>query len=258
MSGTSRAGRNARSEKRRRGPLLLTLTGVMLVAVSLGFYGAFHRSLYTARQDFVKLARQVQLSVPAVSDEAQPSPYMELLKQNRDLVGWIKIEQTTVDYPVVQTPHEPEYYLRRNFKKEYSIAGTPFLDGACEMEEGLLLILYGHNMNDGSMFAALQGYLDVEYWEDHSVIRCDSLTQAREYEVMAVLCFAATTEANEAYYTVPQNEEEFTEYVRRVRRDALYGTGLDAAWGQQLLALSTCDRRDSNARILVIARSMEE
>lgn len=230
----------------------------MLVAVSLGFYGAFHRSLYTAQQDFVKLARQVQLSVPAVSDEAQPSPYMELLKQNRDLVGWIKIEQTTVDYPVVQTPHEPEYYLRRNFKKEYSIAGTPFLDGACEMEEGLLLILYGHNMNDGSMFATLQGYLDAEYWEDHSVIRCDSLTQAREYEVMAVLRFAATTEANEAYYTVPQNEEEFTEYVRRVRRDALYGTGLDAAWGQQLLALSTCDRRDSNARILVIARSMEE
>ena len=86
----------------------------MLVAVSLGFYGAFHRSLYTAQQDFVKLARQVQLSVPAVSDEAQPSPYMELLKQNRDLVGWIKIEQTTVDYPVVQTPHEPEYYLKRS------------------------------------------------------------------------------------------------------------------------------------------------
>ena len=68
------------------------------------------------------------------------------------------------------------------------------------MEEGLLLILYGHNMNDGSMFATLQGYLDAEYWEDHSVIRCDSLTQAREYEVMAVLRFAATTEANEAYY----------------------------------------------------------
>lgn len=258
MKGTSGTYRNARHGKRRRGPLLLALTGAMLVAASLGIYGAFHCSLHTARQDFAKLARLVQMSAPAARDEVQPSPYMELLKQNRDLVGWIKIEQTAVDYPVVQTPQEPEYYLRRNFEKEYSIAGTPFLDGTCEMEGGPLLILYGHNMNDGSMFAALQGYLNAEYWEAHPVIRCDSLTQVREYEVMAVLRFAATTEANEAYYTVPQNEEEFTEYMRRVERDALYSTGLDAAWGQQLLALSTCDRRDSNIRILVIARNMEE
>ncbi len=211
MSGASRAGKNVRPGKRRRGPLLLALTGGVLVAASLGICGAFHRSLYTARQDFIKLARQVQLSASAASDEAQPLPYMELLKQNRDLVGWIKIEQTAVDYPVVQTPHEPEYYLRRNFEKEYSIAGTPFLDRACEMEEGPLLILYGHNMNDGSMFAALQGYLDAEYREEHPVIRCDSLTRTREYQVMAVLRFAAAAEANEAYYTVPQNEEEFTE-----------------------------------------------
>lgn len=79
----------------------------------------------------------------------------------------------------------------------------------------------------------------------------------RRDEVMAVLRFSATIEANEAYYTVPENEEEFMEYVRRVQRDALYDTGLDAAWGQQLLALSTCDRRNNNARIMVIARSME-
>lgn len=92
-----------------------------------------------------------------------------------------------------------------------------------------MLIIYGHNMNGGSMFAALQGYLDAQYRENHPVIRCDSLTGAREY----------------------------MEYVRRVQRDALYDTGLDAAWGQQLLALSTCDRRNNNARIMVIARSME-
>ena len=120
-----------------------------------------------------------------------------------------------------------------------------------------MLIVYGHNMNGGSMFAALQGYLDAQYRENHPVIRCDSLTGAREYEAMAVLRFSATIEANEAYYTVPENEEEFMEYVRRVQRDALYDTGLDAAWGQQLLALSTCDRRNNNARIMVIARSME-
>ena len=120
-----------------------------------------------------------------------------------------------------------------------------------------MLIVYGHSMNGGSMFAALQGYLDAQYWENHPVIRCDSLTGAREYEVMAVLSFSATIEANEAYYTVPENEEEFMEYVRRVQRDALYDTGSDAAWGQQLLALPTCDRCNNNARIMVIARSME-
>ena len=112
-------------------------------------------------------------------------------------------------------------------------------------------------MNGGSMFAALQGYLDAQYRENLPVLRCHSLPRAREYEVMAVLRFSAKIEANEAYYTVPENEEEFMEYVRRVQRDALYDTGLDAAWGQQLLALSTCGRRNNNARIMVIARSME-
>lgn len=78
-----------------------------------------------------------------------------------------------------------------------------------------MLIVYGHSMNGGSMFAALQGYLDAQYRENHPVIRCDSLTGAREYEVMAVLRFSATIEANEAYYTVPENEEEFMEYTYR-------------------------------------------
>ena len=116
---------------------------------------------------------------------------MELLKQKRDLVGWIKIEQATVDYPVVQTSQEPEYYLRRNFEKKYSIAGTS-ISGWGLRDGGPLLIVYGHNMNGGSMFAALQGYLDAQYRENHPVIRCDSLTGAREYEVMAVLRFSAT------------------------------------------------------------------
>ena len=245
-----------RPKRKRHGPVFLALGGLFLVAAALGIYGAARSSLHAAQQDFARLARQAGTSEPSMPGENQPSPYEELQKQNGDLAGWVRIAQTAVDYPVMQTLQEPEYYLRRNFEKEYSIPGTPFLDAACEMENSPLLIIYGHNMNDGSMFSSLQGYLSAQYRNDHPIIRCDSLTQAREYEVVAVLCFRATEEASRAYYTVPQDEHTFTEYVERLRQNALYGTGLSAVWGDQLLALSTCDKRDKDKRILVIAKKM--
>lgn len=202
----------------------------------------------------VERARQQEAAGGANAQPESSSPYAGLARQNSDLCGWVSIENTEVNYPVMHTPDAPEHYLRRNFAGEYSVAGTPFLDARCSMETGSLLIVYGHNMNDGSMFAALEGYLDEAYRALHPVIRCDSLTEEREYEVMAALRFEATQEAADAYYTIPQSEEGFAQYLERLRTDAHYFVELDARWGDQLLALSTCDSADSSARILVVAR----
>ena len=136
----------------------------------------------------------------------------------------------------------------------YSIAGTPFLDAQCDMEKGIGLIIYGHNMNDGSMFADIAGYTQETYWREHPIIQCDSLTRQREYEVMAVLQFKDSEQAAQDYYSVPCDEMNFTEYISRLADAALYDTGIQAVWGDQILALSTCSRQDSDSRILVIAR----
>lgn len=92
------------------------------------------------------------------NDDNTDNGINELIAKNPDCVAWVRIDDTKIDYPIMQTKDNPEYYLRRNFKKEYSYTGTPFLDAACDMNEGVNLIVYGHNMRDGTMFADLLKY----------------------------------------------------------------------------------------------------
>ena len=209
-----------------------------LIVVALGGLVIYVLLTGGARKEFDELAQRVEKETA----------------ENPDFVGWIKIEGTSVNYPVVQTKAEPQYYLRRSFEGSYSIAGTPFLDAQCDMEKGIGLIIYGHNMNDGSMFADIAGYTQETYWREHPIIQCDSLTRQREYEVMAVLQFKDSEQAAQDYYSVPRDEMNFTEYISRLADAALYDTGIQAVWGDQILALSTCSRQDSDSRILVIAR----
>ena len=238
--------------------------GLLACAAVFVFSGAMlAHNLRTAGREqeaFRRLAAQVESAQQQQSTggaQQAPSPYEGLAQQNGDLCGWVRIGNTAVDYPVMHTPQAPEYYLRRNFDGEYSVAGTPFLDARCDMENGSLLIVYGHNMNDGSMCGALKGYLDEAYRALHPVIRCDSLTQAREYEVLGVLRFKATQEAVDAYYTIPRSEAEFNQYLQRLQADAVYWSEADVRWGGQLLALSTCDSADSGSRVLVVAYRTE-
>lgn len=104
---------------------------------------------------------------PALSIE--PSPYAALKEQNPDFFGWISIEDTKINYPVMHTPDDPEYYLRRDFYGGYSQSGVPFLSASCYEGCGNYLI-YGHNMNNGTMFASLLSYADRDYWEKHPTI----------------------------------------------------------------------------------------
>lgn len=250
-------------KQRLPGWVLGLFTGLCagLVLVGLGGLTVYTVLMRGAHEEFSSLAQQVHgggSSRPGEQEERPPQAYAELKAQNQDFVGWLRLEGTALDYPVVQTPHDPQYYLRRGFDGRYSVAGTPFLDARCDMESGASLIVYGHNMNDGSMFAVLQNYLEEDYGREHPRLWCDSMTQRREYEVMAVLRVNDSPETAANYYAVPGSEEEFTAWVARLRAAALYDTGVEAVWGEQVLCLSTCDRTDRTARILVAAKRIDE
>lgn len=160
--------------------------------------------------------------------------YAEFHKQNSDFVGWISLEGTSLDYPIMQTIDAPEYYLRRDFNKNYSLAGTPFLDARSDMENGNSLIVYGHNMNDGSMFAVLQNYLKEGFLEQHPAFECDSLLQKRHFQIFAVLHFKDSPENASSYYAFPLDETSFSRCVERIQADALYETPSIVTWGDQL------------------------
>lgn len=186
--------------------------------------------------------------------------YAAIHEENEDFYGWIAIPGTPIDYPVMHTPEQPEKYLRRAFDGTYSIGGVPFLDGECQEGCGNQII-YGHNMDNGTMFAGLHSYSERSFWEQHPVIYFDTLDEIAEYEVVAAFYSRAyyTDEVGVfRYYQYKDISEadDFEEYMDQVYAAALYDTGVTARPGDQLVTLSTCDKSAENGRFVVVARKV--
>lgn len=110
----------------------------------------------------------------------------ELYQQNNDLVGWICVEDTNINYPVMQTVDNPNYYLKRGFDREYSSYGCPYVQEDCDvLKPSDNLVIYGHHMNNGSMFADLEKFKDKDFWQEHKTITFSTLTDRNEYEILA-------------------------------------------------------------------------
>lgn len=120
--------------------------------------------------------------------------YAALFAQNNDFIGWIRIDGTNVNYPVMQTPNKPDFYLKRSFDKSYSDYGVPYIDEACMTGISNNLVIYGHHMNDGSMFADLCKYTDADFCKEHPTIAFDTLSNLGKYEVVAAFKFNTNRE----------------------------------------------------------------
>lgn len=198
---------------------------------------------------------------PSISPESKPTPlseYEPLYAINDDLFGWLTIEAVGIDYPVVHTPDDPEHYLRRAFDGSYSGSGVPFVDGKCPAE-GCYYLIYGHHMNNGTMFGRLPDYQDEDFCKEHPVIRFDTLYEHREYVVMAAFfsrIYGKDEQGVFRYYEYFDLSDPaiFEEYVRQVNTAALYDTGITAEYGDELLALSTCNYHTADGRFVVVAK----
>ena len=187
--------------------------------------------------------------------------YQELAEQNSDLAGWISIERTTVDYPVMYTPESPDFYLKHNFEKERSDYGVPYIAEDCDpFGNGDNLIVYGHHIKGGRMFGALMDYTKKEFYKSHKTIRFDTLEETAEYEIIAVFKTTVYDDAGFPYYlfTSAHKEEEFTAYVETCRELSLYDMGETAVYGDRLLTLSTCEYSAPNGRLVVVAKKVTE
>lgn len=198
-------------------------------------------------------------TVPDATTEPQPDDgilpeYRDLLEYNPDLVGWLRIEGTEINYPVVQTPDQPEYYIDRDFDGEYNTHGCLFADGNCDVENSDNVTIYGHHMNDGTMFGGLQKYDEYDYWKAHPVIYFDTLTEHRRYEIFAVFRTTATVGQGFPYHRFidAATEEEFDQFVDKCKALSVYNTGIDPVFGEPLICLSTCEYSQHNGRYVVV------
>ena len=182
--------------------------------------------------------------------------YGALYEQNNDFVGWIQIDGTNINYPVMQTPDNPDYYLKHSFEKTWSSYGVPYLDEACVIGQSNNLVIYGHHMSNGSMFCDLELYSDPAFCMDHPVIRFDTLTSFGEYEVIAVFRYNTNQETFRYDREVNMDETRFSWFMEQVHARELFSTGKDASFGDQLLTLSTCEYTYKNGRLVVVARKV--
>ena len=196
--------------------------------------------------------------VPLTEEENILTEYGELYLKNTDMVGWLSIAGTTLNYPVMQTPNEPNYYLKHNFEKAYSDLGVPYIQEDCDLAASDNLIIYGHHIKGQKMFGALESYKDKDFYEEHKSIQFDTLTEQAEYEIVAVFKTVAYSSEGFRYYDFVDAEDEkaFDEYVSKCKEFALYDTGVTAEYGDKLITLSTCEYSAQNGRLVVVAKKI--
>ena len=181
--------------------------------------------------------------------------YAPVFERNCDMVGWLKIPGTNINYPVLQTPEDPDFYLKRDFYKESSRHGSIFASELADVERPSdNITLYGHRMADGSMFAALHKYIDPAFYEQYPYITFDTITQYRRYQIVAVFRTTATADSYPYHTFVDGNVIAFTEFMNNCRDLAFYDTDVPVAYGDNLLTLSTCDKSIEDGRLVVVCR----
>ncbi len=187
--------------------------------------------------------------------------YEQIYSKNKSLVGWVEIQGTNINYPVMQSP-DPEYYLTHNMEQEYDKNGSIFMDPACDITQGNTnLIIYGHHMKSGNMFGNLDDYANQAFCEAHNTIRFDTLYERGNYRVMYVFRDSIKKEAEITFkyyqFINALNEEDFYYNCEQMQAMSLYDTGVRAYYGDRLLTLSTCDHSEENGRFVVVAKKIE-
>lgn len=203
------------------------------------------------QKQFDDMAQTVTLEEDSDTDNTDTG-IETLIAENPDCICWLRISGTKIDYPIMQTKNNPQYYLRRGFDKQYSYLGTPFMDARCDMNYDNNLIIYGHNMKDGKMFADLLKYRDKSYCKEHNIIHFITPNGVQEYNIVAV---CKVKSDDEWYgYTCQTDKKSFNNLIFHIKDKSLYQTDKSVEYGDYFLTLSTCEYSQKNGRFIVIAK----
>lgn len=182
-----------------------------------------------------------------------------IAKINSDVIGWIKIDGTNIDYPIMQNEN---YYLHRNIYKNYSNHGIPYLAEYCNLRASDNLIIFGHHMKDNTMFSELVNYKNYSYYKKHKYIYFytlkDGQTIKNTYEIVIAFKTIAYSDNGFKYYNYTNfyDEDEFNSFVGKCRDLEFYNTSIDLKYKDKLITLSTCEYSQKNGRMVIVAKKI--
>lgn len=260
-----------KQEKKRR--ISVALLSV-LAASCIGYLAFYYYQYEKNSVDYQNLAQLKEkddkqstdngykITIINESKEMPPilAKYETLYKKNKKLIGWLKIADTNIDYPVMQTSNN-EYYLDHNFDQEYDKNGSLFLDKDCNAAfPNTNMIIYGHHMKSGKMFGNLNYYSKESYYKQHPQIQFDTIYEEGIYDIMYVFRSRIYNE-DEVVFKYYQffdvnSEDEFYSAMDEMSRMSLYDTGVQPEYGDKLITLSTCDNSEEDGRFVVVAKKV--
>lgn len=245
------------SNNARKGIWFIGIIAVIIVVICL-------LTLYKKNQeskDGANILSQIQIDKTKITNVKTEKMLKleELQKENEDIVAYIEIDGTNINYPVLQAS-DNDFYMKKNYKKEYSKDGAIFVDKDYNWEKpSTNLLIYGHNNSNGQMFCDLLKYKDESFYLEHPIIKFTTNKEEAEYEIIAVfrsrVYYKSEKNVFRYYYFInAENEEQFSNFVDNSKKNALYDTGKTAEYGDQLMTLSTCSYHTEDGRFAVVAK----
>lgn len=257
-----------REKRRKRVVHICTLVAVLSFAYITVYYYFTERTVGTY-EEWSKLKQTGAMKITSdtatvITEEGEREildEYKTLYNKNKSLIGWVKIDDTIIDYPVMQTVNN-EYYLTHNLAQNYDKNGSIFMDKDCDIKgPSTNLIIYGHHMKSGQMFGGLDKYSNKDYYEKHPTVQFDTIFEKGIYDIMYVFRSKVYTEDEivfKYYQFIDANSaEEFNSYMEEMSELSLYDTGVTARYGDELLTLSTCDSSEPEGRFVVVAKRVK-
>jgi len=252
--------------------ILIAVSALLLVYSLISLARTFLQD-YDERQQMNALAELRNKEADTGESAATPSSFIkkahepsmlpefqELYKRNPDIVGWLTIPGTQIDYPIMQNQQDPQYYLNHDFDKQKNKSGLPFLDEHSRINDSDILLIHGHHMKSGVMFTDLMKYKKESYYKEHATLQFSTLYEKEEYEIVAVILSKVYRKTDDVfkYYQIDKagTSDEFDLYMQNIKKLALYDTGVTAQYGDKLIVLSTCEYSTKDGRLAVIARKM--
>lgn len=242
---------------------LVLLLLIIIFVCSIGYMCYYIYNNNKNKKDNTDILSEVKIDPTQVTEEKTEKMLKleELQKENNEIIGWLEIEGTNINYPVLQT-NDNSFYLSHNYKKEKATGGSLFLDKDFDLVNGSSnYLIYGHRNTKGLMFEDLMKYAKEDFYKEHTKIKFTTNKEDSVYEIMSVfysrVYYKSEKNVFRYYYFVnANNEQEYNDFVNNAKKSSIYNTGVNANYGDQLLTLSTCEYSQEDGRFVVVAKKI--
>ena len=250
---------NKQTKKTRKKGLKYILILIIIIGLCTLAY-----NIYINKYNKNNMLNDIEIDTSSITDNITERMLQlkELKKVNEDIIGWLEIDNTKINFPVLQGS-DNEYYMTHTYNKKYSSDGSIFLDKDYDWNiPSSNLLIYGHNNKNGNMFQDLLKYEDENYYKEHPNIRFTTVDDDSQYEIISVfksrVYYKSEQNVFRYYFFInAANEEEYNYYVEESKKASLYDTGKTAIYGEQLLTLSTCEYSQEDGRFVIVAKKVQ-